>query len=155
MIDWSSVGFWTSSGKYFMHVQDENKLTINTIGRSCNWGHSGWLSGKFGPPLKMRIYWILRGRNFALQHAPYGSLKERGTIFTRGIEFNVPILTGRDCKRVHPAQPNGRPTLASVLLSDEDLVTIFLFLSHRGKRGVGVSMTHDMWYLSIIIGVTV
>ena len=49
-----------------------------------------------------------RDRNFALQQATYGPLKEllqgfltckeRGTLFTRGIGFNVPLLTGRDCE---------------------------------------------------------
>ena len=49
-----------------------------------------------------------RDRNFALQQATYGPLKEllqgfltckeRGTLFTRGIGFNVPNLTGRDCE---------------------------------------------------------
>lgn len=29
------VGCLTSSGKHFLNFQDENKLTINTIGRSC------------------------------------------------------------------------------------------------------------------------
>ena len=49
-----------------------------------------------------------RDRSFALQQVTYGPLKEllqrfftckeRGTIFTQGIGFNVPILTGRGCK---------------------------------------------------------
>ena len=47
-------------------------------------------------------------RNFALQQATYGPLKkllqgflmckECGTLLTRGIGFNVPIITGRDCE---------------------------------------------------------
>ena len=43
--------------------------------------------------------------NFALQQATLKELlqgiltcKERGTLFTRGIGFNVPLLTGRDCE---------------------------------------------------------
>ena len=91
-----------------MHVQDENKLTIKTIGRFChNRGHSGWWSGKFRLPLENDgiLDW---DRNFPLQHATYGPLKElmqrfltckeRDTPFTRGIGFNVPIMTGRDCE---------------------------------------------------------
>ena len=53
MIDWLIVGCLMSSGKYFMHNQDENKFTINTIGRPCHkTGHLGWWSGKFGLPLE-------------------------------------------------------------------------------------------------------
>ena len=33
-VGWLVVGCLTSSGKYFMHIQDENKFTTNTIGRS-------------------------------------------------------------------------------------------------------------------------
>ena len=97
-----------SSRKYFMHIQDENKFTINTVGRSChNRGYLGWWSGKFGLPLENEglLDW---DRNFALQQATYGPLKEllqgfltckeRGILFTRDIGFIVPILTGRDCE---------------------------------------------------------
>ena len=108
MIDWLIVGCLTSSGIYFMHIQDENKLTINTIDRSWNnRGQLGWWSGKFGLPLENEGI-LDRDRNFALQQATYGPLKEflqgfltckeGGTLFTRGIGFNVPNLTGRDCE---------------------------------------------------------
>ena len=60
MIDWLLIldlekphkecGCLKSSDKYFMHVQhvqDENKLTINTKDRSCNRVRSGWWMRKF------------------------------------------------------------------------------------------------------------
>ena len=65
--------------------------------------------GGFGLPLENEGI-LDRDRNFALQQATYGPLKEllkgfltckeRGTVtlFTRGIGFNVPLLTGRDCE---------------------------------------------------------
>lgn len=43
---WLIGGYWTSSGKYWLHVQDQNKLTIIVIGRSCKRGYPGWRSGK-------------------------------------------------------------------------------------------------------------
>ena len=100
-IDWLIVGCLMSSGKYFMHIQDKNKFTINTIGRSShNRGHLGWWSGKFGLPLENEGI-LDRDRNFALELVTYGPLnellqgfltcKERGTLFTRGIGFNVPF----------------------------------------------------------------
>ena len=108
LVDWLIVGCLASSGKYFMRIQDENKFTINTIGRSChNRGHLGWWSGKFGLPLENEGI-LDRDRNFALQQVTYGPLKEllqgfltckeRGTLLTRGIRFNISNLTGRDCE---------------------------------------------------------
>ena len=78
-------------------------------------------------------------RNFAMQNATYEPIKEllqnfithseSGTFSKRGIGFNVPLLTGRGCVLVHPAKPNGRPTLTRVLLpvGRRPAVTIFLF----------------------------
>ena len=67
-----------------------------------------------------------RDRNFALQQITYEPLKEllqgfltckeRGTLFTRGIRFNVPNLTGHDCELDTSRTANGRPTFSSVLL---------------------------------------
>ena len=66
-----------SSGKYVMHVQDKNKVTINTIARyrSCNRGHLGWSLGKFRLPLENEGTVYRKDRNFALQHATYGTLR--------------------------------------------------------------------------------
>lgn len=54
----------------------------------------------------------------------YLACRERSILSTRGIIFHVPTLTGRYFVLVHPAQPNGRPTLTMVLLP---IVIIFLF----------------------------
>ena len=74
-----------------------------------------------------------RDRNFALQQATYGpfkellqgflTCKERGTLFTRGIGFNVPLLTGRDCEL-------DTSRTAFYCRSEKDQVTILLYPSH-------------------------
>ena len=78
MIDLLIVGCLTSSGKYVMHVQDENKLTIDTIRRSfntCNSGHPECRTGKVGLSLEKEDL-EHRHRNFAFPHATYGPLND-------------------------------------------------------------------------------
>lgn len=99
-----------------MRVQNENKLTINSIGRSCNRVRPRWRSEKFRLPLENGD----KDRNIALQQATYGTLTELlqefstcrdlGKLSSPGIGFNVHILTGHGCVLVHPAQPNEGPT---------------------------------------------
>lgn len=79
-----------------------------------------------------------RDRTFAFQQTNYGlfllqgflTCRERDTLSTQGIRFNVIILTGHGY--VLPAQPNGRSTVARVLIpvGRRPRVTIFLFPSH-------------------------
>lgn len=60
----------------------------------------------------MTVYWIgteMLPSKDLLQGC--STWKDRGTIFTRGIGFEVPILTGRGFVLVQPAKPNSRPTL--------------------------------------------
>ena len=106
--DWLIVDCLKFTGKYYMHVQDENKLTIDTTGRFCdNRGPPGWWLVEFWLPLGNEGIMDM-DRNLALQQATYGPLeellqgffmcKELGTLFTRGIGLNLTILTGRSCK---------------------------------------------------------
>lgn len=49
-IDWLVVGCFTPSSKWFINVQDKNKLAIIAIGiYFYKRGHLGWWSLKFGP----------------------------------------------------------------------------------------------------------
>ena len=104
--------------------------TINTIGRSgLHQGHSGWWSGKFGLPQENEGI-LDKERNFALQQATYGHLKEllqefvmckeRGTLFTPGIGFNVPSLTGRDCKLDTTRTAKRMPHFGKLLTADRE-----------------------------------
>ena len=98
-----------------------------------------------------------RDRNFALQQATYEPLKEllqgfltckeRGTLFTRGIKFNVPLLTGRDCELDHPAQPNGRPTSASVLLPVGRRPSDHISIPQSPLGLTNLSITNMIFYL--------
>ena len=103
---WLIVGCLTSSGKYFMHIQDENKFTKNTIGRLIRQMPPGMMVWEICH-WKMRISWIgteiLPCNKPPTDHSKellqgFLTCKECGTLFTRGIGFNAPLLTGRDCE---------------------------------------------------------
>lgn len=64
------AGCLRSSDRYFKHGQDDNKSTIKTIGRYCDKGQTGIISGKFRLPLGNQGE-MNRKRNYALQQSTY------------------------------------------------------------------------------------
>lgn len=94
-----------------MHVQDKNKLATDRISRSYTRGRLAGKSQKFRTALK----------NYVILERELSNICYKDFFSTLDIKLNVPIQTGLGCVLVHPSQPNGCPTLTSVLLLVESI----------------------------------
>ena len=101
--------------------------------------------GKLDCHLKMNSGFFDRNRNFAWQQATYGPMKEclqgfltykeRGTLLTRSIRFNVPILTGRGCKLDTPRTAKRTPHFGKRFTSGRKKTKWPYFYSQVTLRG--------------------
>lgn len=93
--DWWILDCFTSSGKCYVHIQNVNTVTLNTIERSCSFRSSGTkVSEKWTDIINHGILDI--DRSFALHYTAYSSHKEMLQWFAWHF-----ILTGRGWDVVH------------------------------------------------------
>lgn len=95
------VGCWMSSDKYFMHVQDENKFTINALGQSCNKSHPNVGNLDCNKENEVILGTAIVSLNGLLLNV-FTMQRTGHTLFMRHQIYNVPDLTRSFCLLVHP-----------------------------------------------------
>lgn len=132
-VDCFFVGCIKSSGKYRMHVLDENRLTIYIIGRPFNGVRPWWRSGKFGLRRGKSGY-IWQGQKFdpARYHQRTNQIVVSMDVnviiewhsYNKASDLNSQFLLEGAAYLIHTAQSNGRPTLYFSKKTNEDHISI-------------------------------